>query len=138
MNKIIFVVLAVLFGGFATSCSSVSLAPGAQNVVITNMTVSGTCKFAGNVNSYYGNDFSGSVTSPEYVQTMLVTILKNQVADLHANVVVIMNRLIINPTFPTKRLRGHKINGKAYLCDSNALSKITQVSIENIPEIQGK
>lgn len=135
MNKITFAGLAVIFGSFTTSCSSVSLVPGAQNVVITNKTVSGNCKFSGNVSSFYGNDSAGAVTSPEYVQTMLVNSLKNQAANLGANVVVIINHFIIDP-FPTTRLPAHKINGKAYLCDSSALKTVTPVPIENIPEIQ--
>lgn len=122
MNKITCLMALALMIGFLVGCAPRALNPGAVNVRLT-ASIPKKCRFMGAISgTNVHGDMSLAATQQELTLDH-VNFLKNQAAQLGANVVVFKSpeiveerRLVSPKTNSYINLTTHNINGSAYLC----------------------
>lgn len=137
INKIVFL---SCFGGLIVSCSSVPLEMQAQKVNIAVGSVPKGCILRGDVAGVASN---APVTSHKYIEVSQTNVLRNQAAELGANVIfVTTHKTTYYPQFIASlgdwipEIDTHTVDGKAYYCNSFALGQIKHKGAPHVSEIE--
>lgn len=130
----------LLLSGMLISCSSITLAPQAQNVQIAVGSVPKGCSLRGDVDGVTSN---APMASHEYTEASQSTVLRNQAAKLGANVIfVTTHKTVYYPQFIVSlgdwvpALDTHTVDGRAYYCTATALNQIKHRGISHVSEIE--
>lgn len=122
------VLLTLSLCGILSACNTVSVKPGAENVVAGMGSAPKGCQFRGEV---YSKDIDTAGLSHSYIQNKQMISLRNQAADKGANAVFITahkahyrNLFIASQGRFANDVNKHEVSGKAYSCSPAALSAI--------------
>lgn len=138
MKQYGFLMLGVVIALVGCTTMNKKVLPGSERVAIVDQIPSKGCYRINKVNASDNNGFTQSYTSHEHLQTDQIISLKNQAAELGANVILLTeHEATYRKWTGYSKIDTHAMAGIAYRCNEAGLERLRPLSMSEISDVRG-
>ena len=137
MHKILSTLGIFLTISVVAGCTSTikPLQPGAEKIHVTMHTLPKQCQYVRQISAHDVNGGTQMYTSHAHLEKDQINDLKNQAAQLGANVVVITEHQTTHMKKRQALVDQHSMTGDAYTCPALALEKLAPQSTQSLSDV---